>query len=175
MFHSPFTIHRLPLTIHHSPFTIHHSPFTIHHLPFTIMNRYTPFFAAIATATKRGLTKSRDEVVAEFTEGRTSSVKDLSDYELQELCRRLNALSGSSYTPTAGNQKADKMRKSIIAIFYSMNKTAAQAKAWAEKQGIDGIKKPFNAYKTQELWRLIRIAEMIKQDHDKVLRKTLAQ
>lgn len=139
------------------------------------MNRYTPFFAAFAAATKRGLSSTRDEVVAEFTDGRTQSIKYLSDYELQELCRRLNTLSGAGYSPTAENQKADKMRKSIIAIFYSMNKTAEQAKAWAEKQGIDGIKKPFNAYKTQELWRLIRIAEKIKQDHDNVLRKTLAQ
>lgn len=134
-------------------------------------NKYAAFFAAYNTSVKRGNDMTREEVIQQFTEGRTPSLKDLSDIELQELTRRLNMLTGTRYQPN--NDKLDKMRKSIIAIFHDMNKTPATAKAWAEKQGVFGNKKRFNDYTGRELFALIRIAEKIRKEYYAAIRKAV--
>lgn len=134
-------------------------------------NDYKPFFAALKKAP--GLTK--EEAVYEFTNGAHTSLRRLTTWEVQELTRRLQTLipgpSASGKRDFPGGEKADKMRKAIIAIFYSMQRTAADAKAWAENQGVRGVRKKFNDYSTGELYTLISIAEKIKQDWEKGLRK----
>jgi len=134
-------------------------------------NRYAPFFAAYNNSVKRGNPNSKDEQVKEFTNGAKSSLKDLTDWELQELTRLLRVVAPQ---PIA-NDKADRMRKAIIAIFKSMNKQTADAILWAEKQGVKGIKKAFNDYTTGELFVLISIAEKMKIDWQKSIRNKLAQ
>lgn len=138
------------------------------------MNRYTTFFAALKKLP--GLTK--EEAVYDFTGGAHKSLRLLTEWELQELTRRMQQLSGNVKkefvdNKVADNPKADKMRKAIIAIFYSMNQTANDAKEWAEKQGVKGVKRKFNDYTTGELYTLILIAEKAKRDWDKAIRKRL--
>jgi hypothetical protein len=136
-------------------------------------NKYSQFFAAFNTSVKRGNPYSKEEQIKIFTNSRTSSLKDLSDWELQELTRSLQV--SSPVTPSGDGGKADKMRKAIIAIFRSMNRTVDDAKAWAEKQGVRGEKKPFNDYTPGELYVLIGIAEKIKQDWMKSIRKQVTE
>lgn len=133
-------------------------------------NKYSPFFAAYNDSVKRGNPFTKEEVISNFTNGRTSSLKDLDHWELQELTRSLRQLA-PPVTPSGDGGKADKMRKAIIAIFKSMNRTVEEAKTWAEKQGVKGVKKGFNEYTTGELYILIAIAEKVKSDWQKSIRK----
>lgn len=137
------------------------------------MNRYTKFFAAYNASVKRGNPNTKEETVRQFTNGRTGSLQDLSEWELQELTRNLTALTGNAYQPS--DVKADRMRKSIIAIFKSIGRSVEDAKSWAEKQGVNGIKKPFNKYTTQELFILIKVAEKVRKDYNDAIRKRFAQ
>jgi hypothetical protein len=123
-------------------------------------NKYAPFFAAYNRSKMAGNPHTKEEVIRSFTNDRTTSLKDLDHWELQELTRRLSAMTPA----TVKDPKADKMRKAIIAIFRSMDRSVEDAKKWAEKQGVKGTKKEFNEYTTGELHVLIGIAEKIKSD-----------
>ena len=135
-------------------------------------NDYKPFFAAL----KKAPSLTKEEAVYEFTNGAHTSLRKLTTWELQELTRRLQTLTPGPSTEKRrelpGGEKADKMRKAILAIFYSMQRSATDAKSWAENQGVRGIKKKFNEYTTGELYTLISIAEKIKQDFEKGLRRS---
>jgi len=133
-------------------------------------NKYSPFFAAYNASVKAGNPNTKEEVIQSFTEGRTKSLKDLDIRELQELIRSLQRITPSNWE----NDKADRMRKAIMAIFHSMGKPVETAIAWAEKQGVKGVKKPFNEYTTGELFVLIAVAEKIKSDFNKGIRKQVA-
>ncbi len=133
------------------------------------MSKFSAFFSAYNASVKCGNRLSREEQISEFTQGRTDSLKDLTHDELKELTRRLMG------TVPPPDPKADKMRKSIIAIFHNMNKTPKDAIAWAEKQGVKGLKKPFNSYSTGELFVLIRIAEKVLSDYQNAIRKAIAR
>ncbi len=130
-------------------------------------NRYASFY----TALRRHPQLSKEDAVRSFTQGRTGSLRELDHWELQELTRRLQAVDmPAPATPPPGGEKANRMRKAIIAIFYNMKRTPADAIAWAEKQGVKGQKKKFNHYTTGELYVLISIAEKIRQDWQRGIR-----
>lgn len=129
------------------------------------MNKYAQFFAAFNNSVRSGNPYSKEELISMNTDGRTTSLKDLTDAELREIIDLLNV------SNQARQSKADKMRKAIIAIFKDMERTTAQAIAWAEKQGVKGVKKKFNSYTTGELYVLIQIAEKIQIDWRKGVRK----
>ncbi len=133
-------------------------------------NRYASFFGAFNDSVKRGNPNTKEEQVKEFTKGRTDSLKDLTDWELQELTRLLRIVAPQPIV----DDKSDRMRKAIIAIFKSMNRQTADAINWAEKQGVRGVKKPFNDYTTGDLFVLINIAEKVKMDWQKSIRKKIA-
>lgn len=134
------------------------------------MSKYSAFFGAYNASVKAGNPYTKEEQVQIFTEGRTGSLKELSDQELEALTRQLN---------NQGNTKdlADTMRKAIISIFHKMNyaNAAAAAKAWAEKMGVGSkdkhVKRPFNEYTTQELKKLIYKAEIALEDWRKATKK----
>lgn len=130
-------------------------------------NKYAAFFAAYNDSVKRGNPNTKEEQILLFTNGRTDSLKQLDHWELQELTRSLRIVAA----PPVNNDKADRMRKAIIAIFKSMNRTTEAAKAWAEKQGVKGVKKGFNEYTTGELYVLIGIAEKVKTSWQAAIRK----
>lgn len=130
---------------------------------------YKQFFAAYNASVKAGNTFTKEEQIHIFTGGRTTSLKELSLNELKEITALLNR-----GNPKPVNDKADRMRKSIIAIFKKMNRPTAAAIAWAEKQGVKGEKKKFNDYTPQELFILIRIAEKVYEDWLRSVRNQLA-
>lgn len=146
-------------------------------------NQYAAFFAALKTSRKMGNSLSRAELVSQFTEGRTASLKELDAWELNEITIRLNHLNlGSSIgqlkpqaTVASAASKSDRMRKAIIAIFHKMDRPPAAAIAWAEKQGVKGVKKRFNDYSNQELYQLILVSEKVLKDYLKAIRKKLSE
>lgn len=127
---------------------------------------YKSFFAAFKNSVAHGNKFSKDEYIHLFTEGRTTSLKELSQRELGEITANLNAL-----CPAPDYGKGDRMRKSIIAIFHNMDRAPAQAIAWAEKQGVRGRKRKFNDYNNGELYVLIRIAEKALASYRTSVRK----
>lgn len=144
-------------------------------------NQYAAFFGAFKASQAAGNPNTKEEQILAFTSGRTGSIKELSGAELEGLVVGLNQMKppnspeGGLAPKWADNPKGDKMRKSIIAIFYRMNRSAADAKAWTEKQGVRGTKKKFNDYTNSELFTLIRVAENVLQDWQAVLRQKMKQ
>lgn len=133
---------------------------------------YASFFAVYKRSQELGNPLTRQEVVLEFTGGRTDSLRELKETELKQLVAQMQRNNGDTYQPKK-DDKADQMRKAIIAIFRSMGRSVSEAKSWSEKQGVRGVKKGFNAYSTQELYVLITIAEKVRADYEKAVRKGL--
>ena len=135
-------------------------------------NIFSPFYAAYNTAVKSGCSYSKEELVEQFTNGRTCSLRQLSPGELRELVLTINRLTNNPTQPplrgeellTPEQKKRDGMRKAIIAQFKFIGKTTGDAIAWAEKYGCHGVKRKFNEYSEQELYVLIRNAEKMKED-----------
>jgi hypothetical protein len=132
------------------------------------INKYAAFYAAYNKSIERGNPLTKEEQVKTFTKGRTKSLQDLSYTELRELVTSLNYTNENKWKPTSEDDvKRDKMRKAIIAIYKDMHRTTQSAIAWAEKQGVKGVKKRFNDYTTQELYLLITVAEKVRDDWKK--------
>lgn len=129
-------------------------------------NNYSRFFAVIKQINSQGGHLSKEQAVSEFTQGRTDKLGDLSLGEFQELERSLIRLAGTS-KPSAAKYKddpLDKARKAIIAHFKSIGRTTEDAITWAEKYGVNGVKKRFNDYNGQELWQLVQNSKKVKSD-----------
>lgn len=126
-------------------------------------------------ANNAGMNMTYKEVVQDFTGGRTDSLSDLTLHELTELQTNLSLLSRTA--PVSGKKYdvSDSMRKAIISQFLAIGRTAADAIAWAEKNGVFGHKRAFNDYTTRELWQLIRNAEKMKADHIAAVAKKLKE
>ncbi|HMR84803.1 MAG TPA: hypothetical protein PKE30_16775 [Niabella sp.] len=135
-------------------------------------NKYAAFYGVYNASQKAGNPYSKEEVILNFTNNRTSSLRELDQAELNDLCRNLAALSNKTAHPEAGS-KSDTMRKAIIAIFKSMERTTQEAIKWAEGQGVKGVKKSFNDYTPGELYVLIGIAEKAKTSWMKGIRKRI--
>lgn len=128
-------------------------------------NKYARFFALLKQVNLNGVPYSKEEAVSDFTNRRTESLSDLSSWELQQLERTLSAMTATKTgTVPEGDEKRDKMRKGIIAIFKSIGRTSQDAITWAETKGVYRKKKAFNDYTGRELWQLIRNAEKMKKD-----------
>lgn len=136
-------------------------------------NKYAAFYAAYNASVKKGNPNTKEQTVSDFTNGRTTSLSDLSTHELQEIVRNLNSLSGNN--KPVDDSKADSMRKAIIAIFKDIGDTTKDAIDWAEKQGVRGVKKKFNSYTTGELFVLIQVAETIKKSRQTAIRKSITK
>jgi hypothetical protein len=137
------------------------------------MSSYAAFFSAYNASKAKGNPYSKEEQISTFTGGRTSSLKELSKGEYDELVRQLNQAAGARPDHRRHSDKGDKMRKAIISIFYKMDRKPADAIAWAEKQGVNGAKKAFNEYTNQELFILIGVAEKVLYDYRQGIRKSL--
>ncbi len=138
---------------------------------------YANFFSAYNAAKKAGSRLSHEEVISDFTKGRTISLKECDALEIGQMAALLRQQAGPKAPPAEppGGERADKMRKAIIAIFKSIGHSVQHAKAWAEKQGVEGVKKGFNEYTTQELFVLIQVAEKVKADYQASVRKTISR
>lgn len=138
-------------------------------------NKYAKVFAIIKQLNEAGANITREELLFDFTEGNSTSLKALNDWQLAEFERRLSAMSPKTVTNASKykNDPLDKARKAIIAQFKSIGSTAEVAIAWAEKYGTKGVKKRFNEYDGQELWWLIRVSEKVKHDFIKSINNKL--
>lgn len=135
-------------------------------------NKYAAFYAL-----QRQTGLSKEALIESFTAGRTASLRALSDVELQDLCNGLRKTLGQkvSQSKPYANTKADQMRKALIALFHNMDypNAAQAAKAWAEKQGVRGVKRRFNEYSTSELYTLLKIGDKMVADFQSSIRKKI--
>lgn len=137
-------------------------------------NKYARVFAIISQINKAGGAVTDKILVSDFTEGRATSLKDLTDGEFQEFERNLVKMAPNKLDANAYKyDPLDRSRKAIIAQFKSIGRTAEDAIAWAEKYGVKNQKKKFNEYTGQELFVLIKSAEKVKQDFIKSVNKKL--
>lgn len=120
---------------------------------------------------------TKEQAVLDFTNGKSNSLKALDHWDVQELTRSLNNVAMpkplEQKKEYPGGEKANQMRRAIIAIFRKMDKTAADAIYWSEKQGVKGKKKQFNDYTTGELYALISIAEKVLKDWEAGIRRRI--
>lgn len=138
------------------------------------MSKYATFFAIMRQAKAAGMNLTHQEVVSDFTNGRTDSLRDLLPQELKQLQENLSKLIRTeSNKPGKTDPVADSMRKAVISQFLSIDRTQEDAIHWAETKGVYGKKKPFNDYSRKELYQLIRNAEKVKADHIKSVSKKL--
>lgn len=131
-------------------------------------HKYSTIFALIGDINKASGKLNRKEFIRDFTLGATDSLTALSEPELIELERSLRLLAPKPVF----DQKADKCRKAIIAIYKSMGKSTDFAINWAENNGVAAVKKTFNDYTVAELMKLIRVAEKIKAGYIKKVAKS---
>lgn len=134
-------------------------------------NKYARVFALLKQVNANGLNLTYQEAVSTLTNGRTASLSDLSAYEVQELERSLQAIAGTQHNVVVMSEydaelekEKDKMRKAIISAFKSIGRDVQDAKNWAEKYGVNGVKRKFNDYTKPELFLLIRNANKVKAD-----------
>jgi len=144
------------------------------------MNPYARFYASYHTSVKCGNTASKEEVVFEFTGGRTTSLRELSETELNDLIDQLNQKSTIQGTKKYSKDETARntMRRAIIAQFHCAGRDGVRAaKAWAEKQGATiehvNIKRRFNEYTQPELISLIKKAEKMRVSDMKTISKQL--
>lgn len=140
------------------------------------MSKYSKLFCIIKQINEAGGSVTKESLVRDFTDGRTTSLNDLSFAEFQELERKLVQMAPNK--KTADHYTSDPLnntRRAIIAHFKSIGGTTEQAIAWAEKYGVNGNKRQFNEYDGQELFILLQNAKKVKRDHIKSVTKKLSK
>lgn len=144
-------------------------------------NKYSKFYALLNVL---GIDNSeKSALVSEYSNGRTSSLKELSGEELENLETYLQNLTGKSQQPKgwrqpkkskpASNEELVKLRKKVIALLaYSLgwncydkekNKMVADMPRiyeWVKKYGKHNPKE-FNSYNKKELSDLVSQVEII--------------
>jgi hypothetical protein len=127
------------------------------------MSRYSRFFSLFHQAAKvDGFPyDTHGDLVADLTEGRTHSLRDLSPRELWTIERRIQELLDPHGDP------ANRMRRKVIGILAARGAMLPNGKpdmahvyAWVLKYGY--AHKPLNAYTVAELPRLVTQAEAIQ-------------
>jgi hypothetical protein len=120
--------------------------------------------------------EERRNVVYHFTQGRTTSLRALTDLELHELSRSL-ALQVVQQPRSKEVQSADTMRKAILRMAHEMEwelpgttrVDMERVNAWCIKYG--HLHKKLNAYKYAELPRLVSQFEKVYEDYLKGVTK----
>lgn len=102
-----------------------------------------------ALLSEAGLHSQKANIIAGITQGRTESSKDMTDMEARQMITYLKLECGKQHVDR------DKKRKKLIALAYSIGENTQFAIGWAEKYGVNGVKRKFNHYSKQELHLLI--------------------
>ena len=130
---------------------------------------YSKYFAIEKKMKAAGMHVDRAEIIADFTEGRTESLRELSSTDYRELTNYMSAILGDNkFKPN----KADRMRKKVIALLcqcgYTLNDKPDMQRIneWCVNRGHG--KCELNNYKEQSLPALIFQAEQM-------LNKTIEQ
>lgn len=106
----------------------------------------------------------RAEIIADFTDNKKRSIKDLTPHEYNEF---VNWLQKTFITPA--EVKSDNMRKKIISMFFRMGYVVngqsdmPRIYSWTEKYGY--LKKPLNSYSYTELPALVSQVEKVYKSH----------
>lgn len=136
------------------------------------MSHYAHFFSLFNQARKSGLVPYADhgELVNDATQGRTSSLRELSRQELRSIEQELLNL----LDPQEASMQ--RQRRKVIAILASRGCTTPEGKpdmahihAWVERYGYLHI--PLNAYDRQSLPRLVTQAEAVMASDLKAIAK----
>ena len=113
---------------------------------------------------KAGLMEEKPELVSFYTNGRTSSSRELSFQEAEKLIRYLESITQGKTAPTPAD-KADKMRKKVISVCYELGWiepsdepeerriNMAVIDSFLKQRGY--LKKPLNDFTEKELPRLV--------------------
>lgn len=121
----------------------------------TITNDQNKILHTLLSATRQMHLKA--ELVGGFTGGRTTSSRELHQYEAMELIKHLQAQANKTHEPLV--MVANKMRRKIIAmareIKWEIKKKANMARInnWCKQYGY--LHKPLNDYTYKELPQLI--------------------
>lgn len=138
--------------------------------------KYARFYALLNQINSTGASITKEELIAEFTNGKTNSLTSLQHWEFQELERQLIAKVQSKkpeFDVPKNLLTNDSTRKAIISQFLSIGRTVQDAKDWCEKYGVNGAKKAFNQYTGQELFMLLQNAKKVKNDFIKSASKKI--
>lgn len=122
---------------------------------------YSEVFAIVKQLNINGARTTYKDLLKEFMNGVTDSLRAISDDDLDLFKKSLRLMVGEKHKYTDSN---DAIRKAIISQFKSVGGSTTDAIAWAEKYGVFGVKKKFNDYDGQELWQMLRNAEKMKGD-----------
>lgn len=122
---------------------------------------YNRFFAVLKQINSSGTNLSKEDVISDFTNGRTNSLTDLSLQDFQEVERQLINRAGKLAKQPQYDER-EKLRKAIISVFRSINRSVSDAKNGCVKYGVNGNKTSFNSYSYQELIILLVNAKKIE-------------
>lgn len=132
---------------------------------------YATFFTLFHKARRLGVIAAEDhhDLVADITEGKTTSLRQLTPRELRDIERVLQGLIDPA------QESAQRMRRKLIAILASRGAVDAHGKpdmahinAWVMKYG--HAKKPLMQYTNAELTQLVTQAEHIVATDLKAIR-----
>ena len=140
-------------------------------------------YAAFYTELKKLPGMSKDEAVYEFTNGRTRSLRDLSEWDVQELTRRLRSIAPRPPLPasrTSANGSGERdlrapMIKKVVAMAHEMGMVSKMLNAKGQMQNDYSrlnrwmleksyLKKKLNAYTYAELPKLVSQMENVYRD-----------
>lgn len=121
------------------------------------MNSYTRFFRIYRNLAHK---QPRHELISNFTNGRTGSLKELTPAEYRELCNALDNQSSKA-------EECNTMRRKIISCFKYCGYTLEDGKAdmhaiYAAVIKHGYLKKPLNKYSYDELPKLVYQFEQMK-------------
>jgi len=127
------------------------------------MNTYAQYFAIERKLKNQGRQIERKELIADFTNGRTSSLRGLSPSEYQEFVAQL-----SKNLHDFKNSPENKMRQKVYALFVSkMGFSKDQMNSWCLKYS--KAHKPLQEHNYQELIVLVHQVEQVFQSQLKSL------
>lgn len=134
---------------------------------------YSKHKALFEVLNKTGQTDNRHEIIHNFTNGRTSSSKDLGETEIQELIYQLNGELPEEKDPRVCDMGYNKMVAKIfwLARQYGYTKehegkTIVDVKRlseWTTKYGY--CHKPFREYRKSQLPRLVSQFEIVVRSY----------
>ncbi|MFC0186026.1 hypothetical protein [Pseudarcicella hirudinis] len=124
-----------------------------------------------------GLMSEKESLIYSFSEGLTSSSKELKEYQAIALIKHLRKISGEQKVKDEGDMKQS-TRRYIISLWYKIEnaQTAEEKKAalqkcfeWVQKH----FKQPLNSFEKEQLFKIKLAAEQVLKDRAKAIRRAL--
>lgn len=131
------------------------------------MSKYSKYFALEKKLKQSGHFPDRADVISEFTEGKKTSLKDLSNIEYIRLTSWLNnTLMNEKHTTNWQNTPENKMRQKLWVIFCKeMRYTQEAYEEWVIKYG--RFHRPINDHTKEQLQLVLVQAEEVLKSFTK--------